>query len=209
MAVERLTQMQLEGFAGAVHDDDPDEISKAAQGAFDALVAGSSEGSEGHDWYQRYKRMAGAKVPWRIAVYVAWASVPKDRRHPKTQEELARNVLGLGSDRVITSWRMKYPEIDLTIAQLQSNELYEHRADVFDALIKSASTADYKNKPDRQLFLEMTGDYSPKVKIEDLRDPNSKDLSKVPESKLRHLAGQMIDEDTQFEDEAEDFADVE
>lgn len=209
MAVERFSQMQLDGFAGAVHDEDPDEISMAAQKALDALVAGSSEGSEGYDWYQRYKRMAGAKVPWRIAVYVAWASVPKDRRHPKTQEELARNVLGLGSDRVITSWRMKYPEIDLTIAQLQSNELYEHRAEIFDALIKSASDPNYKSHQDRKIALEMMGDYSNKIQFEDKRDPNSKDLSKVPESKLRHLAGQMVDDDAEFDDEAEDFADVE
>jgi hypothetical protein len=204
MAVERLTQLQLDGFAKAVHDLDPEEISAAARTAFETLIGAADDKAEGYEWYQQYKRLARHRVPWRVAVYVAWASVPKAKRVPKTQEALARDVLGLTSDRVLISLRQKYPEIDLLIAQLQSNELFEHRAEIFEALIESASSPNYKSHQDRKIALEMMGDYNQRIQVDDRRDPTNKDLKHVPESELRKWADDVQDDDPLDESDLED-----
>jgi hypothetical protein len=166
MAVERLTQLQLDGFADAFKAADPEEISEEARQAFEVLAANDGKA---FGWMSRYQQLARQRIPWRIAVYIAWASIPKADRLPKTQDELAKQVLGLTSDRVLITWRAKYPDIDKMIAQLQSNELFEHRADIFEALIKSASDPNYKSHQDRRLAFEMLGDYSQKIQVEDHR----------------------------------------
>lgn len=117
------------------------------------------------DFYEIYMDLLESGWPARIAAYIAWCSVPRARRYPKTQDELA-NLLGLTSDRQFTKWRRNNPALDALIARLQMEPLLKHRADVFDALVQSASTPDYKNQPDRKLFLEITGDYIPSSKVE-------------------------------------------
>lgn len=112
------------------------------------------------EWYEEYLRLLDGGWTWRVAVYIAWASIPKTKRLPKTQNELATNVLGLTSDRQIIKWR-KNPVIMDLVSSLQAAVLLEHRADVFNALIKSAQEPDYKSHQDRKLFLEITGDYVP------------------------------------------------
>lgn len=146
-------------------------------------------------WFGQYLELAKAGFTWRVAAYIAWASSPKVNRWPKSQDAFAREVLGLTSDRVIITWRQKNPSIDSTIGQLQSQPLFEHRADVFDALIDSASTKNYKNHQDRKLFLEITGDYNPKIKIEDSRAPGTgEDYSALSDEELRRkvAAGKVV-----------------
>lgn len=102
---------------------------------------------------------------WRKCVFIAWTSLPEKQRWPQTQHELAKQVLGLSDDRVIRKWRAADPGIDDRIARLTSETLFRHRANVFDALIRVASTADHLSHSDRKLFLEMTGDYKPRTAI--------------------------------------------
>ena len=64
------------------------------------------------DWTEQYFRLLDAGFPWRVACYIAWAASPKRNRWPKTQDELAHQVLGLTSDRVIGTWRKKNAAID-------------------------------------------------------------------------------------------------
>lgn len=114
-------------------------------------------------WFGRFESLLDGGWPWRQAGYIAWASMPVDGRLPKTQEELAREHLRLGSDRAISTWRKRNPAIDTMIAILQSAELWEHRADSFQNLIKGMKQAgsDYKFFNHLKLYLEMTGDYVP------------------------------------------------
>lgn len=146
---------------------------------------GESEGKP--EWFDAYRQLRDMQIPWRVACYIAWSASPKISRQPKTQEELAQQVLGLTSDRVIATWRKKSPEIDEVIALLQSAPLLSHRADVFKALAISASDPDHRSNPDRKLFLELTGDYVPHAKLELSRE-GVEDLSEMSEEELRRVA---------------------
>lgn len=145
----------------------------------------------GSDWRNIYKILREAGWPWRKAVFIAWCASPRKDRWPKTQEELATQVLGLTSDRVFTQWRQKEPQIDDAIATMQAAPLWAHRADVLNALVDSAANSDHRSNPDRKLFLEMTGDYTPKQKVEmsgSLHDGD--DLSGMTEKDLLNKARQ-------------------
>jgi len=112
------------------------------------------------------------------------------RRWPKNQDELARQVLGLTSDRQIYVWRGRNPAIDEVIAAFQAAPLYEHRADIYDALIKSATNPDYKNHNDRELALKMLGDYVPRQDLS-IKDARLKELDEMTDEELIRLAGSM------------------
>jgi hypothetical protein len=98
---------------------------------------------------------------WRKALYIAWSCVPKASREPKTIEELC-SLLGLASTGTIRNWRRKDPGLAERIAELPRSLLLNHVADVYDALVSVASTADPKAFNDRRLFLELVGQYAPK-----------------------------------------------
>lgn len=114
-------------------------------------------------WFERFEMLINSGWPWRQATFIAWASMPKDGRTPKTQEELAKQFLNLTSDRAVSTWRRKNPAIDSMVAVLQSAELWEHRADAFKNLLDGMKNAggDYKFFNHLKLYLEMTGDYVP------------------------------------------------
>lgn len=218
MAVEKLTQQALEGFQDqlkGIQDEDLVAVSSAARDKFEAMIQGmigggglgdpttgtqssrqpqldGNEQNEGNDWFGQYLDFVKLGFPWRVAAYIAWASSPKVKRWPKSQDALARQVLGLTSDRVIIKWRQNNPNIDRMIVQLQSQPLFEHRADIFDALIESATTPNYKNHQDRKLALEITGDYNPKLQLVDRRSADSKDLSEKSDDELRELAAAAL-----------------
>lgn len=117
------------------------------------------------EWYGQFDDLLNAGWPFRVACYIAWASVPREKRSPKTLHGLATEVLGLTSARPIFTWRNKNPAIDDTIAIMQAAPLFEHRREIYDALIDSAKTADYKNHNDRKLALELLGDYVPRKDV--------------------------------------------
>jgi len=139
-------------------------------------------------WYETYQELVNSKWPWRVACYVAWASSPKRDRWPKTQAELATEVLGLTSDRAIHNWRQKSPDIDAAISLLQSAPMLEHRADVFAALVESASNPDHRSNPDRKLFYEMTGDYTPRQRLDVNAAVTDDALSGLSEAELVEIA---------------------
>jgi hypothetical protein len=153
----------------------------------------------GSDWRETYKILKQAGWPWRIAVYIAWMSSPRKNRWPKTQEELATQVLGLTSDRVFTQWRQKYPTIEDVIATMQAAPLWAHRSDVINALVESASNPDHRSNPDRKVFLGMVGDYTPKQEIkvrgsvgmdEDLADVSEGELLKRAKTVKKDTTGE-------------------
>ena len=163
-------------------DSERKEISFRARATFEQVLDG--EHAEECRWFETYQQLSGLQWPWRVACYVAWASSPKIKRWPKTQDELAIEVLGLTSDRVIAEWRKKNPEIDSTIALLQAAPMLAHRADVIEALVKSASDPDHRSHQDRKLFFEMTGDYTPRSRVDVRQSTDEDGLAGVSEDEL-------------------------
>lgn len=126
---------------------------------------------------------------WRKALYIAWSSLPRSLRQPETLEKLA-DLLGLRNTGTIRNWRRTDPEIEERVAELPRRMLLGHVADVFQALVTVASSADPKAHPDRRLFLEMAGEYSPKGSLA-LSGP---DGGAVPLD-LRHGLGELAEDE--------------
>jgi hypothetical protein len=137
--------------------------SAAGRSALD-LLKGKQEQPK---WFERFEMLIDSGWPWRQAVYIAWASMPKDGRKPETQQQLATEFLNLTSDRAISTWRKKNAAINTMIAILQSSELWEYRADAFKNLIDGMKSAgsDYKFFNHLKLFMEMSGDYVPLTQL--------------------------------------------
>lgn len=166
----------------------PEEARRRSRVAFQGINSLASE--DGAGWIERYRDLLNAGWPWRVACYIAWASSPRIGRWPGTQQELASEVLGLTSDRVIATWRKKNATIDQLIAEWQALPLLEHRADVFAALAKSASDPDHRHNPDRKVYLEMTGDYTPRQQVDVRKTDDSLDLSNLSDAELNDIARQ-------------------
>jgi hypothetical protein len=109
-------------------------------------------------WLQDYLQLRLEGWDWRKAAYIAWKASPLDGRAPKTQQELATDVLGLRSDRAIRNWIEKDPAIEERVARLQIEPLFQHRRDVINTLIESAKAAGREGAADRKLYFTLTGD---------------------------------------------------
>lgn len=149
-------------------------------------------------WMELYQKLLEGGWRWEIAVYIAWRAMPRKYRYPETQEELARQCLGLSSDRAIATWRKRNPFIDEYITILQGELVFDRIPDILDAMTEVAATPDYKGNADRKLALEMTGRYTPSSKItaemakklvnskpEDLEDLSDDELRRIEET-ARH-----------------------
>ena len=178
-----VEQASLEGMEGV-----PDALTEAQVRSEEARRI--FEGCVG-DEYQavdmtEYWRLVGAGWRWRQAVFILWSAMPRDQRTPKTQAELATEVLGLASDRVIREWKGN-PALDAEVAKVASGALMRHRPEIYRALVEAASNPSPRANSDRRLALEMLGDYQPKQRLAvgpDLPD----DLSELDAGELRMLA---------------------
>ena len=160
--------------------------------------------AEAEPWMEDSFELLAEGWDWRQAVYMLWASQAADRRQPATQQELATQILGLRSDRVIREWKAQNPAIEVRVRRLQLSILGKHRSEVLRALAAMATEKDYKAHQDRKLFLEMTGDYVPKSARLNLTMPLSReDIAEADEATLRAMAdapdGQVIDVDAEIE----------
>jgi len=141
---------------------------------------------EAAPWLEDYWSLVGEGWPWRQAIYMLWASQPRDTRRPRTQYELAREVLGLATDRAIREWRSKNPAMDTLIAKLAASVLAKHRAEIYEALIRAATNSDPRAHQDRRMALEMMGDYVPRQRLDvgsaaagDYREMTTEELAAV------------------------------
>jgi hypothetical protein len=182
-----ISQMELEGFASTVMDaEDAEGNLTAAEVQARSMAAKQALGvAEIPAYMEQYHRLLNAGVPWRIAAYVAWASIPRESRKPKTQDEFARAILGLTSDRRISEWRKKYP-IDQMIADLQGEMLMQYRPSVFDAIGWGASQRDYKAAAQQRLYVELTRDM-PNPKLDVNTNKAAQDLGDLSDSELEAL----------------------
>ncbi|MFQ5433983.1 MAG: hypothetical protein ACE5FD_03820 [Anaerolineae bacterium] len=168
----------LPGLDGQVKSYDEAQLrSEEARRLFEA-------GEEAGPWLDDYWKLCARGYSWRIAVYIIWAALPKDKRCPKTQADLATQVLGLSSDRRIRQWRLNNPAIENEIRMLQVSALTKARADIINALIESAGNPDPRASADRKVALEMLGEYIPRQAIglgvgtiADMTDASTADLA--------------------------------
>jgi len=181
-----LDDLEDDALERAISPDEARLISETARNQF--------EGQGGDDWYRDYLQLREHGWPWRVAAYIAWASSPKVKRQPETVADFATQVLGLRGPRVIYTWRQKYPSLDAVVAMMQAKPLFEHRRDVFDALVTMASSPDYKAFNDRKLFLEMTGDHVPRSKLDVARSGKANDLSELSDDELAEMAGELTND---------------
>jgi hypothetical protein len=126
-------------------------------------------------WMNDYWELIAEGWAWRQAVLMLWEAQPARARTPKTQIELATQVLGLTSDRVISGWKQDNPAMAARIARLTVSAVSKARAEVIAALVAAASD------PNRKMVLEMTGDYVPKMKVgvgalQDLEEASTEEL---------------------------------
>lgn len=146
-------------------------------------------------WLDDYIELARGGWPWRVAAYIAWASSPKGAREPRTQDELARFHLGLGSDRAISTWRKRNPAIDEVVRMMQTGPLFKHRAEIFTALVAVAVKPDAKSHPDRKLALELMGDYTPIRKVlAELRKKSDGGAGDMSDAELDELSSAFEDD---------------
>jgi len=147
--------------------------SRRGKAALDALL---TEATAPPEWKALYEKLLDERVErdgyviapkwdWRKALYIAWSVVPKARRQPATEDELAV-LLNLKNTRTIRQWKRKCPEIEERIAELPRQMLLTHLADVYEAMVTVAKMAVPAAHQDRRLFLELTGDYAPKSNLQ-------------------------------------------
>lgn len=182
---------------GFVPPEEANRISEMARMALEQLRPGGTELNQEPRWMGDYRRLREAGWPWRVACYIAWASSPRRDRRPRSQDELAREYLGLTSDRQITQWRKRNPLIMETITMLQAAPLLEHRRDIYDALVESALNPDYKGHQDRELALKLLGDYSDKKDLRISGNLSGKDVTQRSDEELRALTGEIAAEEAE------------
>ncbi|RLD07700.1 MAG: hypothetical protein DRI32_00415 [Chloroflexi bacterium] len=218
--IKFVSQMELDGFADLVKDAEdagqglkpptPAEVRERELAARLALNENFKSG-DAPDWTEKFDELMLSNIPWRIAAFIAWSMVPKHNRHPKTQHDFAKEVLGLGSARRITEWRRKYPYIDQMIATMQTSVLMDYIPGSLEASGKVASMPDYKATSERRLLWEAVGiiNRNQKITVDEggLVGKGRKlldQLRKMPTNKKVELLGEDAEEF--FAEMEEEFA---
>lgn len=152
-------------------------------------------------WADAYLALRSDGWNWRQAAYIAWASIPSNRRLPKTQKELA-HILGINNTRTIRKWRERYPEIDQLIEDATMAILGDALGDVISAWVDVAKQPDPSAHRDRITYLEHMKIYQPKAGLE-LTGKDGADL--LPFGQLV-AALQKADEQLADDDNIDDHA---
>lgn len=127
---------------------------------------------------------------WRKAAVVAWLATPKAERQPQHQYELA-NLLGC-SQELITSLKQR-PEVQAQVMRISVAGLIEHKAAVDAALVKSASSPDYKANQDRKTFYTLIGALKEQHQLNVRTDDDA--MSDMSTEELMALAAMGEDDD--------------
>ena len=181
------------------------EVQARSDTARHILEAGNHwEEDDPPSWLAHYFKLREMQFSWRVACYIAWAASPKAARWPETQADLAEKVLGLSSPRQITEWRKNDPRIDDAIAMLQAAPLWEHRADIYEALVEVAADPDYKGHSDRKLALELLGDYVPRSRMDLGKAADDDKAKSLTDDELRKYAGDLHQSDVAEEMDEEE-----
>ncbi len=119
------------------------------------------------NWSRDYLDLVEAGWKWEKAAYIAWASAPKKLRKPEFLYQFAELI---GANRkTIYRWKEDFA-MNMIIRERILSPLLDHRRDVIDALVESATNPDARNYSDRKMFLEITEIYVPgKVLLDQVR----------------------------------------
>lgn len=109
------------------------------------------------EWYERVLFLEEGGWRWEVAVFICWLAQPKKYRWPKTQLELAVDILKLSSDRQLSLWRAKNPAIDTMAREIAAASVLHALPDSFAAMNEVAARADYKSRGDRELQFKLSG----------------------------------------------------
>lgn len=164
-----------------------DQKHREAKLAFEATMGDMPYGD-------RYAALLGEGWGWRKAAYIAWESLPKGKRDPKTKGELA-DELGV-SRSMFAVWKAKNPTILNRIARFSAANLLAHAADVDQAMLDSASDPSYKGVQDRRLFYERTKLIASRHKVDlTLGESKGDAIEDMSDAELIELAQQLELED--------------
>lgn len=164
-----------------------DPLSEAQLKSLGARRIFEAQEGTAEPWMDDYWRLIGEGWSWRQAVYMIWSALPPSQRRPKTQAELATEILGLKSDRVIRDWKSENPAMWAEIAKLMKSVLFKYRPAIYDALVQAASNPNPRAHADRKLAMEMLGDYVPRQKLT-VGPETPDDLAGASDEELRTLA---------------------
>lgn len=181
MDVQSEPQKPLPALAGMVDvGQAPDQAHVAERRLYETMLSDLPFGDE-------YLALLGEGWFWRDAAYIAWKSMPSEYRQPKNYGEFC-DLIGISRNAMLMR-RQKNKAIEIRAAKLTAGRLFEHMDDVVEALVESASNPNYKNHPDRKLYLEMTGAYTPKSSLElGMLQTEDAPLDDLNEDDLRRLA---------------------
>jgi len=199
-----MDEAEEDAIERAITPEEARQISEAAASGFGERIEQMQAAHQAPEWLADYLTLREQGWPWRVGCYIAWASSPKIGRWPETLQELATDILGLTSPRVIYTWRRKYNSIDTVVMMMQSKPLWDHRKEVLTALVAVAIQPDYKSFNDRKLFLEITGDYTPKSQMQIGELGCDVDLSQLSDADLERIAGELGDMLKQPKEEKDD-----
>lgn len=150
--------MSLPGMEGSLQPVEVDQLRSMRQRAgFDPFAAFPEE------WAERFIELEH-RYRWELAVYIVWASLPKDQRQPPTLQELCKDVFLIGA-RCFRMLRARHPEIEESIHEMRAKAVYNYIPDVFAALGTLASKPDFHNIPAMKLILEMGKHYTPRQDV--------------------------------------------
>jgi len=138
-------------------------------------------------WGEYMAELMAAGWSWRKAAFVAWSICPPNLRAPDTKNGFA---LLVGVNRATVSKWASDPNLQAEIFKIRGEALANHDQAVLDALASSASNDSYKHAPDRRVFLEIRGYYTPRqnVNIAPIGGTGEVDYSKISEADLERQA---------------------
>lgn len=181
----------------------PALVSLRSQSHVHAWIAGQAAGGAAPpNWLDLYDTLLEEQDPtgkprwnWRQALYIAWSATPRAKRWPRNLTELA-SFLGLSDTSTFRHWRRRNPQIKQRIADLPRDALFDHMADVFDAMLIVAESPDPRGNPDRQLFLKVIGLLQSQIQLAGQLDLDHQghlqhefDLSRLSDAELAALDG--------------------
>lgn len=137
-------------------------------------------------WVANYQALLDEGWYWRDAAYIAWFGLPKGARMPATKGELA-DMLGIGH-RALNNRIQRNPAIQIRAAKYVAGRVFDHIDDVMEALVASASNESYKHHPDRKMYLEMAGVYTPRQSLALEEGAKADDMSALSDDELARQA---------------------
>jgi hypothetical protein len=180
-------------------------LERLNDGVHQTMMDGSIK--NGFPWWEMYLELRAKGWTWRKAAFIAWSCVPSYLRHPKTRKELATQVLGMHSDRILRKWRVNDPAIDKEIETCMVQPLKDQLPDVLAAWAAVASSFDPRAHRDRITYLIHSKVYKPpKAGITLSGDPDAPPVElNLHEEYLQDMADltKMLNPDYDDEEEGE------